>query len=164
MAALDADERGDLAGAVNPAHVRRRVGDLEVRRVARGHALDQIDLLERHLHGLGALYIDRHPHRPELSAHVPGAQANDVRHERRHVGPHRQLRGIGFQIDGSEPALVAIPDLPGQIVVAVDERRLLEHADHARMIIGAGGRGARCRGGTGCHGRRDSAREQRSAA
>jgi hypothetical protein len=146
MSAFDADERGDLAGAVNPAHVCRGVGDLEVRRIAGGHALDQIDLLERHLHGLGALHVDGHPHRPELSADMPGAQAHDVGHERRHVGRRRQLRGVGFQIDGSEPAFVAVADLPRKIVVAVDERRLLEHLEHPRTVIRAGGprrRGAR---------------------
>ena len=55
MAAFDADQRGDLSGLVDAAHIGGGVGDLEIVRIARRHALHQIDLLEGDLHRFGPL-------------------------------------------------------------------------------------------------------------
>ena len=83
MAAFDADQRSNLVRLVNAANIRGRIGHLEIGRILRRHALDQIDLLQRHLHRLEALQSHRYPHRPELRAHMPGAQSRNIRHQRR---------------------------------------------------------------------------------
>jgi hypothetical protein len=57
--------------------------------------------------------------------------------------PQRQLEVSADRSIGGEIALVAIADLPGQIIVPVDQRRRLEDALDTRAIIGVCGRARR---------------------
>src|SRR5207302_385533 len=122
VTALDADQRADAVRLVHADDVRRRVCHGQVRRIARAQRLDQIDLLERRLHRLRALHVYRDPHRPELRPDAADAQAGNVGHEWHAIGRGRQRGGGGGQIDLRQITPEARADLPGQIVVAVDER------------------------------------------
>ena len=90
MASFDADQRGDFPRLVDPANVGGGIGDFENRRVFGGDALHQIDLFDGRLNGFGSLDVHRHPHRPELAADLPCAQARNVGHQRRCI---RRLLG-----------------------------------------------------------------------
>ena len=92
----------DPAGLVDSAHIRGRVGDLEIGRILGGHALHEVDLLDRGLHRLEALDLDRYPDRPELTADHAGAQPRNIRHQRGGAGGPRQLGRVGRKIDGGQ--------------------------------------------------------------
>ncbi len=134
VATLHADQAGDAMRAMLAQDVGRVVGHRQVLRVARAHRLDELDLLERRLHGRRALNGRVNEHRPELRPHPSGAQPRDVGHERRLTRRRGQGERGGAQIDAREIARETRPDLPGQVVMPVDERRLREDALDARAV------------------------------
>ena len=141
----------DLAGPVEPAHVGRGFRHRQVGRVALDHPLDQVDLLQRRLHGFERLEPGRHPNRPELAADVAPAQPRQIGHQRRVAGGRRELRSVGRQVDGVEPILEARLDLLGQVVVAVDQGRLLQNARHPRLEVGGQAEDGEGEGGREVH-------------
>ena len=66
VTALDADQRGDLAGLVDADDVVGGVGQLEVVRIGFDQALDDVDLLERVADRAVAGHLGRDVDRPEL--------------------------------------------------------------------------------------------------
>ena len=82
MTAFHADQRRDLPLAMNADNVVRRPRQFKVIGIARNHAMNQVDLFQ---HGHDRVGLVRHVgnvNRPELAAHMPGAQARDVRDQR----------------------------------------------------------------------------------
>ena len=53
MAAFDSDERRNASGAMDALDVGGGVSHLQIVRIARDHAVDEIDLFDRHLHRAG---------------------------------------------------------------------------------------------------------------
>ena len=133
VAALDADQRGDLALAVDPDDVGRR-GRPSERRRSRHHSPDHVDLLEG---DGGAALVDerrRHVGRPELAADHSLLHAGDVRVDvlERAIGIH--------------PGQVVERPLAkhfGKVVVRVDHRHGAMKGHRAGEIrvggLGAGG-------------------------
>ncbi len=136
--ALDADERRDTAGPVDPHDVVGRRSHLERLGIARRHPLHEVDLLERRLHRLGARQLRRDVHRPELAAHAASLQARDVG-----VHGRDERRGVGREVDLVEVVLHALRVLLGHVVVPVDERRFAQDPADA---LGLGARGQSERG------------------
>ena len=133
VAAFDPDQRGDAARLVQSDNIVGRVGHAQVGRVARGQGLDDVDLLEGHLHRGRAGYGDRDEHAPELPADHAGAQS-------RYVG-HDALTGrgpgqVGLHIETAGLAGPPAAHLLRKIIVAVDQRRLGEHLRHPRGDLG----------------------------
>ena len=120
VAALHADERGDLPLAMDALDVGGGQGQLEGLGITRHHLVDDVNLLEHRLHRGRAGGHRGHIHRPELGADAAGAQARDVRDQRR-----AELAGVARQINRAEVVAV-LAVLPGQVVVAVNERRLAQ--------------------------------------
>jgi hypothetical protein len=122
--ALDADQRGDLAGREGPFHVVGGERHDQVRGVRDGHPVDRVDLLHGGHDGGRFRQVGRHVHGPELRAHAAGAQPGDV--------------GVELRPAGREPADVVTrpgPQLHRQVVVAVDHRhRGQRPAHHVRRI------------------------------
>ena len=83
MAALDADQAGDATTLVHAHDVGGRIGHGEVVRVAAADLLDEVNLLDGHLHCGRPLGVGRYPYRPELCPDVASAQTRDVGHQRR---------------------------------------------------------------------------------
>jgi hypothetical protein len=160
VAAFDADQRGDPAFTLGAADIGNRIRHREVARPARGDRLDEIDLFDRRLHGGRSRRRDRDPHRPELRADMPGAQARYVGHHRGLAGRRRELGGVGSEIDLREVTAEALADRPRQIVVPVDDRRSCQHGVDA---CGDAIRGVfRGRGGD-CEDRQTGQQEDRPA-
>ncbi len=136
VAALDADQRGHAAGLVDALDVGGGVGHFQVGGPALGHGLDQVDLLDGHLHGGRSGDAGRDPHRPELPPDLAGAQTRNVGHQRDLVAGQGQVGGVGLQVDAIQLAAETVADLPGQVVVAVDQGRLAEDAVDAGGEIG----------------------------
>ena len=109
-ASLDADQRGDLAGADDPLDVVGREGQLQVVRVLRDQPMNQVDLLGDRPGGVGVLAGD--VDRPELRLHAPLAEPGNV-----------GLAGIEplRQVELRQPHVPFRPQPPGQVVVAVPE-------------------------------------------
>ena len=109
-------------------------GERELERVGiRGvEAMHDVDLLERGLHRVRALQRRRDVDGPEL-------RADAARREARDVGVQRllELRLVLAEVDLRELVLHPLAVLPGQVVVAVDERDVAEDAVDAR-VLGAG--------------------------
>jgi hypothetical protein len=120
-ATLHAEHRADPSGAMDPDHVVGGEGELEVARVGLDQPPRRVDLLDgradRLIAGQRAADVDR----PELAADAPGAKPG-------HVGHHRLGPACAAAREAFHPALVILAQLPGQIVVAVDEWRPLEDA------------------------------------
>ena len=117
MAAFDADQRRDLtvlAGAINVVdrqRERKGVG------VMADHAMDDVDLFERRLDGRAALHRrGRDVNAPELGADAAGPQAGDVRLQ-------SWLR-FG-DVDRLEAEVALSSELPGEVVMPVDDNRRL---------------------------------------
>ena len=114
--AFEADQRRDAAGAEGCFHLVRRRRQCERVGIALDEAVDDIELLERHPEGLGLGQVRRDPDRPELAADAALAKTRDVGVETVHVAA---------QVDRRRPhAPDALTQSEGQVVVAVDERRL----------------------------------------
>ena len=86
-------------------------------------------------------------HRPELAADAAAPQPRDVGHEGRErrfgaaeggvrAPGQRQAGGGGREVDRRQIAVKAGTNLPRQVVVAVDERGLLQHARDAFGVRG----------------------------
>jgi hypothetical protein len=129
--ALDANQRGDLAGLVGADDVVGGVRHGEVGRVARGQALHDVDLLESGLDRHGSGHGGGNPHRPELPADVARAQAGNIGHQQGLVGRRllgaRQLGQVALEIEGVHLAGEPLADLPREVVVAVDQRGPGQH-------------------------------------
>src|SRR5207249_9289404 len=111
--ALDADQRGDLAVLAGAIDVIHRQGEHERVRVMPDHAVDDVDLFERGFDGGAGLHRrGRHVDTPELGADAARPQAGDV-------GLQARLR-FG-DIDRLEAEVALAPQLPRQVVVAVDD-------------------------------------------
>ncbi len=81
---FDADQRGDLARAMNPLDVIGREGQLQIVGIAFDQAANQVDLLESHLGRFaGAHRLDRRIGGPELRPHSAAAQARQIGVEHR---------------------------------------------------------------------------------
>src|SRR5438034_10991840 len=118
MAAFHADERGDFPFAMNPLDVGGGKRQLERLRVMGDELVDVINLLQNGLDRGGAAESGRDVHRPELAAEPASAQP-------RQVGNQVQFACVRMKIDGAE-VIAALSVLPGQIVVAVNDRNLAE--------------------------------------
>ena len=113
MAAFDADERRDLAGLANAHDVVRGVRHLEGVGIRFDEAMNDVDLLERLFHrGLLADRFGVHIRRPELCADTAFLQAFDI-------GMQQGLRTR--DIEGAKREVGVLLELPGQIVVPIDE-------------------------------------------
>jgi hypothetical protein len=106
--------------------------------------LHVVDLLEHRPHGVGAGDLHRDVDRPELPADPAAPQPRDV-------GVHRGVepRGVGREVQLREAVLQALADLPGDVVVAVDERDPGEEAPRPLEQAGVRGRRGGRRGRTG---------------
>ena len=126
VAALDTDHRRDPSGGGDPLDVVGRPGELEPIGVAADEIEERVDLLERHGHGAVRRQVRGHVHRPELAAHAACGHARQVGHEGR-VG-----------------RIAALPKLPQQVVVAVDEGGGAKEIKHGgRMLAARRRRGCR---------------------
>ena len=97
---------------------------------------------KRRLHGVRALRLHGHPHRPELPAHLARAQARDVGHQGRPAAATAAPRYPAVRSTAAEVALEALADLPGQVVVTVDQRRRRQNALPALAAKLSGGAAA----------------------
>ncbi len=119
MAALDTDHRRDPCGGGDPLDVVGRPGQLESIRVAADHVEERVDLLERHGHGSVRRQVRGHVDRPELAAHASCRHARQVGHE------------------GRVRRIAALPELPQQVVVPIDEGSGAMEVEHSgRMLPG----------------------------
>ena len=134
VAALDPDQRRDPPRLGDPADVVGGGRQRERRRVRCDHPAGDVDLFERHLDGAGPRDVGGDPHRPELCADMALAQPFDVGLQRM-----RQRRGIVPQIERLDRTALVAADFPGEVVMAVDDRRLGEHALDARGDRRVGG-------------------------
>ncbi|OQB89407.1 MAG: hypothetical protein BWX84_02427 [Verrucomicrobia bacterium ADurb.Bin118] len=134
MAALDADERRNPAHAMNPFDVIGGAGQFKRVRVIFDQAMHQIGLFQSHFHGRGGGKLRRHIDGPELRAHPAGPQPRDIRRPR--LG---QLMRALAQIHGGK-IVVLFMELPGQIVVAVNQRHCAQHFADERQVAGLGRR------------------------
>ena len=117
VAALDTDHRRDPSGGGDPLDVVGRPGELEPIGVAADELEERVDLLERHGHGAVRRQVRGHVHRPELAAHAACGHARQVGHE----------GGVG--------RIAALPKLPQQVVVAVDEGSGAKEIEHGRRML-----------------------------
>src|SRR5262249_1779897 len=116
MAALDADEAGDLALFADAVNIIGRVGHLEDIGVPAGQAVDDVDLFEGLANDAAVLacfrrHVDRPELRPDAALEQPG-----------NVGLQPLL--LLQQVDLAEGEIILTPQLPWQVVVAVDKDRL----------------------------------------
>ena len=139
MAAFDADQRGDFALLADAHNVIGGVGHLESIGIGCDHAPDDVDLFERQAHGGAFLAgLRRDVGRPELRADAAlDADAECPCAAQRFL----RLRRSILRKDRS-PFLA---ELPGQIVVAVDQQCLAVDAQcfFRQLHRGAGFRVAR---------------------
>src|SRR6185503_3382876 len=113
----------DLAAAMDAHDVIGGRGELEGVRVELGEAVDDVDLLEHRAHRVGSLERRRHVDRPELPAHPALPQPRNVGVERR-----REPALVLADVDLGEVVLHPLRVLPGQVVMAVDQRHFAEDA------------------------------------
>jgi hypothetical protein len=119
VATLDPDHRRDPSGGGDLLDVVGRPGELEPIGVAPDHVQERVHLLDRHGHGPVRRQVRGHVHRPELAAHATGRHARQVGHEGR-VG-----------------RIAALPKLPQQVVVTVDQGSGAKEVEHGgRMLPG----------------------------
>ena len=137
--ALDADQRGDLAGLEARSMSSAVRASSNVVRVALDHAVDDVDLLERGAHGLLAL-LGRHVGRPELPA--------DAARPQRGMSVCSVGCGRRMSNDGRDRGRVLLAKLPRPVVVPVDdEGGLVDRRDAVHH-----GRGGLSRQGGDCGG------------
>ena len=119
VAALRAQQRGDATAGHRPAAVVGPGGQHQAVGMERDHPVDQVDLLQGHRERLGLGEGRWRVHRPELGADPARPQPCQVG-----VGPTGQR---GARVEGAEVTPGQPPDLPGKVVVAVEDGRLGEH-------------------------------------
>src|SRR5581483_2962148 len=128
VAALDADQRRDLARAMNAHHVVRGARQLERIGVTLVETIDDIDLFEHGLHRVSALQSGRNIDGPELRAGHSFAKPRDVSVQRR-----SEAALILADVDLRKMILRTLVVLPRKIVVAVDQRYVMQDALDARV-------------------------------
>ena len=141
--ALDPDQRGNSPGLVDADDIVGGERALERLGVSGDHAVDDVDLLDgladRLVAGDLAVDIDR----PELRSDAALLQA-------RHVGHQRMVwPGGGAAGEADDAVAMALRELLGDVVVAVDQGSGLEDAVDPRLDrrsdrrrLGEGGRGS----------------------
>ena len=130
-AALEPEERRDPAVRERGLHLVGGRGQRERVRVPLDEPVDDVHLLERLVDGLGFGQRGRDPDRPELAADEPRSQSRDVRVEIR-------LSARRSTVDAASPTLLA--QRVGEVVVAIDERRVAQDLARARVeLVGRGG-------------------------
>lgn len=131
MAAFHADQRGNFALTMDALDVGDGERELESVGVTGDELMDDVNLFE---HGLDGGRTGRRGgdiDGPELRAEAAGAEAGDVGDEMR-----RQFAGVGGEVDAIN-ILLELAKLPGQVVVAVNERGFAEElADFAEAVGG----------------------------
>jgi hypothetical protein len=137
VAAFDPDQRRDPPGFLDAADVGGGRRHLQPPRIAGDHPVDDIDLLESHPDRLVALQRGRDPHRPELRPDPALPHPRQIGLE-----PALQPGRIGIEVERLAPEVVGLANFPRQVVMAVDHRRLREHALHPslRRLSRSGGR------------------------
>ena len=120
VATLHPDQRGDASGAVDTADIIGGGGEFEIARVGGDQTLDDVDLLERFADRGIAGDLRRDVDRPELSPDAPGAEAGDVGHQ--WLG-----EPIGAAGKTGDAHAIFLAQLPREIIVAIDQRGLLEN-------------------------------------
>ena len=145
--AFDADQRGNAPSAMDAHQVGSSGGHLEGVGIQLGQAVHHVDLLEHRLDRRRSGEVRGHVDRPELPADAAAPQPWDVSVERR-----QQAAGVAPQIQLVELIVEPLPQLPGQVVVPINQRHLAQQAaspiDERRSgrLPGAGAR-AGSRGG-----------------
>src|SRR6516164_2188038 len=138
MAALDADERGDLALFANSQDIVDRVGHLEGIRIRADHSVNDVDLLQRLADGCAILHRLRgDPRRPELRADATLPKSGDIR-----MKVFLRLRDV----DPLKGQILLFSKLPRKIIVPVDQDGFAVNAERlvgnlhrlARLEIDAG--------------------------
>ena len=120
--ALHAQQRCDASGLERLAHLAGRPAQLQVARVTRDHPPRKVDLLELHPRVAGS-DVAWNEHAPELTTNPAAAKAREVGLTRRSTP---QVVGVEVVRGVLRPARYGLrgADLPGQVVVAVDQDRL----------------------------------------
>jgi hypothetical protein len=129
VAALGAEQRRDLARPERIVDVGGGQREPEPGGVVLDHPVHEVDLLEHGGHSGVARQLGRDVDRPELAADAALDQP-------RYVGVGvRQPPG---QVGRGQVGAVAVAELPGQVVVPVDEREAAEHRAGQREGKGGG--------------------------
>ena len=135
MSTLDPDQRSNSTRLMDSTDIGRGVSHLQIGRIALGHLADDVDLLDRRLHRRRLVHLHGHVHGPELAADLAASQTRDIRHQRHSITPKGQCMSIAVQVDRRKLAMEALANLPRQIVMAVNEWRLLQDMRDAGRVI-----------------------------
>ena len=114
VAPLHPEERADLVPTPRPLDPVRGGDELEIIRIRRDHPPGDVELLQLYAGEARVLDVTGEIDRPELPAEMPGAHPGDVGHP-----AHAAADVVGRDVAGMGRVG---SDLPGKIVVAVDER------------------------------------------
>lgn len=135
MAALDANQTGNLAGTMGLLDARRRRDQCHVMRIELNQATYQIDLFQRQLHCIQMLRRARSVGGPELGRDHALLEPTQIRVAPRTRRPRGQFAQIAAEMKVFQLILEEFAYVPRQIVVAIDQWHLLEHVAHTLHAI-----------------------------
>ena len=140
MAALHADQRGDLVRLPRRGDAGRINAELHIGRVARDQPLDNVDLLHRRLHRLRFAKVRRDVNRPQLRTELAFADALEVGHHRRLAA--RRISGVAgiVEVKAFEDVLAPVTQLFGHVIVPIPHRCGGERS-HGNLLGRTGGSG-----------------------